>query len=68
AGRAETHEAVLDTGLQQPEHGGRIFAAAYGATEQDITLNLDDEAVPDEERLTGEHIDASINDVQEQLP
>jgi large subunit ribosomal protein L18 len=55
---AGIEEAVLDIGLRSATKGSSLFAAAKGAADAGLDLPLSEEAVPDEKRLTGEHIAA----------
>ncbi|HLE46929.1 MAG TPA: 50S ribosomal protein L18 [Candidatus Thermoplasmatota archaeon] len=61
AKKAGIEEAVLDIGRQDPTPGGRIFAALKGVVDGGIDVPHDEEILPDEKRLQGEHIkDAPI--------
>jgi len=50
-------EVVLDTGLNYPSKGSRIFAALKGALDAGLTLPFDNEKLPDEKRIGGHHIE-----------
>lgn len=54
--KAEEDEAVLDLGIREKKNGGRIFAAVQGMNDAGLEVPVGDEAVPEEERLRGEHI------------
>ena len=49
-------EAVLDIGLNPPVKGCRIYAALKGVLDAGVSVPHSDEALPDEERLSGKHI------------
>ncbi|OYT35364.1 50S ribosomal protein L18 [Archaeoglobales archaeon ex4484_92] len=51
-------EAILDIGLHTPTKGGRIFAALKGAIEAGLLIPHDEGVLPENSRLTGEHIAA----------
>ncbi len=54
--KAEKDEAILDLGIKEKKDGGRIFAAIQGMNDAGIEIPVGEEAVPEEERLRGEHI------------
>lgn len=57
--RMTTHgvgKAVLDTGLQSPSRGSRVFAALKGVLDAGVTVPHDKEMLPDEKRVRGQHI------------
>lgn len=49
-------EAVLDIGLHPSIKGSRIYGALKGAVDAGLAVPKDDSVIPDERRLTGEHI------------
>jgi len=49
-------EAVLDLGLQTPTKGSRISAALKGVLDAEITVSHDENKLPDEKRVLGQHI------------
>ena len=49
-------EAVLDLGLNPPVKGSRVYAALKGALDAGLEIPHGEEALPDESRITGEHI------------
>tara|TARA_Y100000310_G_scaffold318557_1_gene372808 strand:- start:7 stop:537 length:531 start_codon:yes stop_codon:yes gene_type:complete len=51
-------EAILDTGLKQPEQKGKIYAFLKGALEAGLQMPHDPSVLPGEKRLTGQHIAA----------
>jgi large subunit ribosomal protein L18 len=57
-------EAILDIGLQSAHHGGVLFAAAKGALDAGLQLNLGEKPVPKAERLNGKHIQDFANSLQ----
>ena len=54
-------EAVLDVGLNPPVKGSRIYAALKGAIDAGLDVPHDPEVLPDESRISGEHIVASYD-------
>ncbi|MFW9769377.1 MAG: 50S ribosomal protein L18 [Candidatus Thorarchaeota archaeon] len=53
-------EAILDVGLNPPVKGSRVYAALKGAVDAGLDVPHDPEVLPDESRITGEHIVASF--------
>ncbi|MHA2178416.1 MAG: 50S ribosomal protein L18 [Candidatus Thorarchaeota archaeon] len=51
--------AVLDVGLNPPVKGSRVYAALKGAVDAGLEIPFNPEVIPDESRLTGQHIVAS---------
>lgn len=49
-------EAVVDFGVQNVIRGSSLFAAAKGAKDAGISINIGDEALPTDERIKGLHI------------
>jgi len=49
-------EAVLDLGLHAPTKGSRIFAALKGALDSGLMIPHDEDRLPDEKRVQGQHI------------
>jgi len=49
-------EAVLDIGLQSPTKGARVFAALKGVLDAGVSIPHNKEKLPEEERLSGQHI------------
>lgn len=52
-------EAVLDVGLNPPVKGSRVYAALKGAVDAGLEVPHNPEVLPDDSRITGEHIVAS---------
>ena len=50
--------AVLDIGLHTPMHKGRIFSAVKGVLDAGLTVPVGEDALPDEKRVSGKHIEA----------
>jgi large subunit ribosomal protein L18 len=48
--------AILDIGLHPPSRGARIFAVLKGVLDADVNVPHSEEKLPDEKRITGEHI------------
>ncbi|HJH25216.1 MAG TPA: 50S ribosomal protein L18, partial [Methanophagales archaeon] len=60
-------EAILDTGLQTPNHSSKEYAALKGVVNSGMEIPHDPSVFPPDERVRGEHIanfkqDASIVD------
>ncbi|MFW9793158.1 MAG: 50S ribosomal protein L18 [Candidatus Thorarchaeota archaeon] len=53
--------AVLDLGLNPPVKGSRVYAALKGAVDAGLEIPHDPEVLPDESRLSGEHIVAAYD-------
>jgi len=49
-------KAILDVGLQSPTKGSKIFAAVKGAVDAGLEVPCDQEKLPDENRIKGQHI------------
>lgn len=60
ARKAGVEKVVVDLGMQEPTHGGRLFAAVKGVIDAGIQVPVSDDALPAEERLQGAHIDDSL--------
>jgi large subunit ribosomal protein L18 len=50
-------EAVLDLGRHEPTSGNRVFAALKGIVDAGVEVPHDEDVLPDEDRVKGEHID-----------
>jgi len=49
-------EAVLDIGLHHPSKGSRAFAVLKGALDAGLLIPFDEAKLPDQKRITGEHV------------
>ena len=49
-------KAVLDIGLQRPSRGSRVFAVLKGALDAGILVPHDEKILPDEKRISGNHV------------
>ena len=49
-------EAILDIGLHSPSKGARVFAVLKGVLDAGVHVPHSEEKLPDEKRITGEHI------------
>ena len=49
-------EAVLDTGLYTSTKGNRVYAVLKGALDGGLKIPCSEEILPNEDRLTGKHI------------
>lgn len=54
-------EAILDVGLNPPIKGSKIYAALKGVIDAGLEVPHDPEVLPDESRISGEHIVASYD-------
>ena len=52
-------DAVLDSGLHTSVKGSRVYAVAKGAKDAGLNVPVNEEILPSEERIKGEHIAAS---------
>ena len=48
--------AVSDTGLQMPSRGARVFAALKGVVDAGVMVPHDENVLPSEPRISGQHI------------
>lgn len=60
AKKAGATSAVVDLGMQNAYAGGRLFAAVQGAIDAGIEIPHGDEVMPQEDRITGAHIDEKL--------
>ncbi|MGB9740363.1 MAG: 50S ribosomal protein L18 [Candidatus Bathyarchaeia archaeon] len=49
-------EAILDIGLRSPSKGARVFAVLKGVLDAGVDVPHSEEKLPDEKRISGEHI------------
>ena len=57
------HEsAILDIGLSASSKGSRVFAALKGMIDAGLGIPHGEDVLPDEDRINGMHIDASMGD------
>ena len=54
--------AVLDIGLSASTTGSRVFAALRGMVDAGLEIPHGDQVLPDDDRIHGAHIDASMSD------
>ena len=54
--RADVEEAILDIGLRKNSRKGRVFAAVQGMRDAGVDVPAGEEALPDQDRMRGEHI------------
>ena len=54
--------AVVDIGLHEPFHGGRLFAAVKGAVDAGLSVPVSDKALPVADRLDGKHIGEGLSE------
>lgn len=67
AAEAGIEEAVLDIGLHVPNQGSTVFSALQGAVDAGIEIPHGDTVVPEEPRLTGEHISDEVQETVEEI-
>jgi len=58
---AGNHEAVLDIGLAASSPGSRVFSALKGMIDAGLDIPHGTSVLPNEERLSGKHIDDSLS-------
>ncbi len=49
-------EVILDMGLHSPSKGARVFAALKGVLDAGLNVSYNEEKLPEEKRIRGEHI------------
>jgi LSU ribosomal protein L18P len=55
--KADEDTAILDIGLREKTSGGRVFAAVQGMNDAGLEVPVGEEALPEEGRMKGEHIE-----------
>jgi large subunit ribosomal protein L18 len=60
-------QAVLDVGLNPPVKGSRLYAALKGAVDAGLEVPHNPEVLPDDARLSGEHIVAAYDHFGDKL-
>lgn len=58
--KADIEYAVLDLGMQNPQHGGVLFAVVKGMIDAGVEIPASEDVFPAEDRLAGKHIDEAI--------
>ena len=53
-------EAILDIGLAAATSGNRVFAALKGMIDAGLEMPHGEDALPEDDRINGSHIDESI--------
>lgn len=56
AKKSNVKDAVIDFGLEMPKKGGKLYAALKGFVDAGIDMKHDEEAMPSDERIAGNHI------------
>ncbi|NIP67509.1 50S ribosomal protein L18 [Candidatus Bathyarchaeota archaeon] len=56
AASSGVEEMILDLGLQTPSKGARVFAALKGVLEAGVMIPHKSEVLPEESRISGQHI------------
>ncbi len=63
--------AVLDLGMQNPQHGGVLFAVAKGMIDAGLEVPCSEDVLPADDRIVGKHIDdkieADVSSMKEKL-
>ncbi|MFH0748456.1 MAG: 50S ribosomal protein L18 [Candidatus Bathyarchaeota archaeon] len=59
-------DAILDIGLKRPSSGAKIFAVLKGALDAGLEVPHDEQILPTEERLRGNHIASYANILREE--
>jgi len=54
--KKEINDAVLDIGLQTSKKGSVLYAAAMGARDAGLSINIGDNILPDMNRVSGRHV------------
>jgi len=54
--------AILDIGLSASSKGSRVFAALKGMVDAGLEIPHGEDVLPDDDRINGMHIDASMGD------
>ncbi len=60
AKKAKVKSAIVDIGMQRAFHGGRLFAAVKGVIDAGVSVAVNEEALPSEERVSGAHISEKL--------
>jgi|ETNmetMinimDraft_2_1059921.scaffolds.fasta_scaffold10562_2 large subunit ribosomal protein L18 len=55
-------EAIVDSGLNKPVRGSRVYAAVKGCLDAGITIPVDENVFPSEDRILGKHISSYASD------
>jgi len=58
--KAGETEAVLDLGLASNSSGSRVYAALKGMADAGLNIPHDEDVLPSDERINGEHIDDKV--------
>ncbi len=67
AKKENIESAVLDIGRHMPTKGGRVYAALKGMVDAGIEIPHDEDILPSEERLNGEHLNPDIKNKIEEI-
>jgi len=55
-----TGDIIVDIGLQKHQKGSRLYAVAKGAIDGGLKVRISEDALPPEERITGQHIGENV--------
>jgi len=58
--KAGVEFAVLDIGMQNPKHGGVLFATLKGMVDAGLEVPHSEDVLPEEDRVLGRHIDDKV--------
>lgn len=61
------NECVLDIGRYMPVTGSKVFASLKGALDAGIDCPHNEEKIPDEDRIMGQHLDKNIKTAVEDI-
>ena len=70
--KTKIKEAILDTGLQKPTKGSRIYSTVKGCIDGGMKIPHDAEVFPSKERIIGKHIqgkdmEKTFNETKEKI-
>lgn len=69
--KAGIEYAVLDIGMQNPHHGGVLFATVSGMIDAGLEVPCSEDVLPEEDRIYGKHVDdsieAAVNSLKEKM-
>ena len=66
AAEKKVSKVILDIGLRHATLGSRVFAALKGALDAGLSIPHGEEALPNEERLKGEHISSYASELSKE--
>ncbi len=66
--KSNVNESILDIGAQEPVKGAKIFAVLKGAIDAGVKIPHDKSVLPDDGRLSGDHIAKYAAELKEKDP